>query len=144
MTSNEGVGGLCNPPFVHALASIDGDVPGEAGRLLAAARGDGAVDIFDFSLESGNSKKSSHPPTSKKRASVSNATSNDVKKVNDIQSPSHSDDLVPGRKRHLHLGIGGHASSVNHVYVTIHPLNLEKYLTSFEAHEPQTTLILKD
>lgn len=121
MTSNEGVGGFCNPPFVHALASIEGDIPGEAGRLLAAARGDGAIDVFDFGLESGSSKKSSHP---KKKASVSSATSIDVKRVDDIKSISHLDDLVPGRKRHLHLGIGGHASSVNHVYVTIHPLNI--------------------
>ena len=135
MTGNEGVGGFCNPPFVHALASMEDDVPGEAGKLLAAARGDGAIDVFDFSLESGSPKQSSHPAVSKRRAS----TSKDVKRVDDTKSPSHVDALVPGRKRHLHLGIGGHASIVNHVYVTLHPLNLVIYLTSCESRELQTT-----
>lgn len=137
MTSSEGVGGFCNPPFVHALASIEGDVPGEAGRLLAAARGDGAIDVFDFSLENGNSKKSSYLAASKRRASISSARSIDVKRVDDTESPSDLDASVPGRKRHLHSGIGGHASSVNHVYVTIHPLNHEKYLTCRKVQEPQ-------
>lgn len=115
VTSSEGVGGLCNPPFVHALASIEGDVPGEAGRLLAAARGDGAIDVFDFGLENGNSKKSSYLAASKRRASISSVTSIGVKRVDDAESPSDLDASVPGRKRHLHSGIGGHASSVNHV-----------------------------
>lgn len=104
VTTSEGVGGMCNPPFVHALASIEGDVPGEAGRLLAAARGDGAIDVFDFSLESALPKKSSASKKTRESADVNN---------------TNLDALVPGRKRHLHLGIGGHASSVNHVYVSI-------------------------
>lgn len=110
------------------MASLEGDVPGEAGRLLAAARGDGAIDVFDFGLENANSKKSSHPAASKRtKASISSATSTDVKRVVDTKSPSDLDALVPGRKRHLHFGIGGHVSSVNHVYVTTHPLNFEKH-----------------
>ena len=124
MTSNEGVGGFCNPPFVHALASMEGDVSGEAGKLLTAARGDGAIDVFDFSLESGSPKQSSQPTASKRRAS----TSKDVKRVDDTKSPSHLDALVSGRKRHLHLGIGGHASIVNHVYGALHSLTPVIYI----------------
>ncbi|KAG0607602.1 hypothetical protein M758_8G041800 [Ceratodon purpureus] len=111
VTCSEGVGGFCNPPFVHALASIEGDVPGEAGKLLAVARGDGAIDVFDSSLESSSPKQSSQPAVSKRRAS----TSKDVKRLDDKKNPSQMDALVPGRKRHLHLGIGGHGSIVNHV-----------------------------
>lgn len=110
VTSNEGVGGFCNPPFIHALASMEGDVPGEAGKLLAAARGDGAVDVFDFGFESSDSKQSSQPAVSKKKA-----PNKDLKVTGDITSPPHLDALVPGRKRHLHFGLGGHASIVNHV-----------------------------
>lgn len=123
VTSSEGVGGFCNPPFVHALASIEGDIPGEAGKLLAAARGDGAIDVFDFGFEGGSPKQSSHPAASKRTIS----TSKEMKRVHDMKCPSHLDALVPGRKRHLHLGIGGHASIVNHVYVTLHPLNRAIY-----------------
>ncbi|KAG0607603.1 hypothetical protein M758_8G041800 [Ceratodon purpureus] len=133
VTCSEGVGGFCNPPFVHALASIEGDVPGEAGKLLAVARGDGAIDVFDSSLESSSPKQSSQPAVSKRRAS----TSKDVKRLDDKKNPSQMDALVPGRKRHLHLGIGGHGSIVNHVYVILHPLNLLIKLISWEAHELQ-------
>lgn len=123
VTSNEGVGGFCNPPFIHALASMEGDVPGEAGKLLAAARGDGAVDVFDFGFESSDSKQSSQPAVSKKKA-----PNKDLKVTGDITSPPHLDALVPGRKRHLHFGLGGHASIVNHVYVSLNPLNCLRLL----------------
>ncbi|OAE32034.1 hypothetical protein AXG93_2278s1130 [Marchantia polymorpha subsp. ruderalis] len=45
------VGQMCNPPFVHALAT-HGDSSGEMGRLLAVARGDGAVEVYDLGFQS--------------------------------------------------------------------------------------------
>jgi hypothetical protein len=42
---------LCNPPFVHALAVPEGKVTGEAGKVMAVARGDGAVEFCDMMLE---------------------------------------------------------------------------------------------
>ncbi|BBN09939.1 WD repeat-containing protein 53 [Marchantia polymorpha subsp. ruderalis] len=49
--SSNSVGQMCNPPFVHALAT-HGDSSGEMGRLLAVARGDGAVEVYDLGFQS--------------------------------------------------------------------------------------------
>ncbi|KAG6549191.1 hypothetical protein Mapa_009177 [Marchantia paleacea] len=50
--SSNSVGQVCNPPFVHALATPHGDCSGEMGRLLAVARGDGAVEVYDLGFQS--------------------------------------------------------------------------------------------
>lgn len=42
---------LCNPPFVHALSTQESKLSGEAGRVMAIAKGDGAVEICDVGLE---------------------------------------------------------------------------------------------
>lgn len=121
-SSSEGVGRICNPPFVHALAVVEGEIPGDAGKLVAVARGDGAVDVFDMGLEICSSSKGS----SKKKATSFGAMSKRAVDVMDLNEKEKSDldSLLPGRKRHLHSGIGGHASIVNHVYslFTLYPL----------------------
>eukprot|EP00249_Psilotum_nudum_P007752 c20793_g1_i1 orf=603-1400(-) len=47
-----------NPPFIHALATPEGKLSGEAGKILAVARGDGAVDICNITLETGQGSES--------------------------------------------------------------------------------------
>ena len=42
---------LCNPPFVHSLAIPEGKVSGDAGKVIAVARGDGVVEFCDLMLE---------------------------------------------------------------------------------------------
>lgn len=89
---------------------------------MAVARGDGAVDVFDMGFEICSSSKGS----SKKKATSIGAMSKRVVDDVDLNEKEESDldSLLPGRKRHLHSGIGGHASIVNHVYslFTLYPL----------------------
>ncbi|KAI5061031.1 hypothetical protein GOP47_0023536 [Adiantum capillus-veneris] len=44
-------GQFCNPPFVHVLAAPECKVAGKGGKVLAVARGNGAVEICDLALE---------------------------------------------------------------------------------------------
>lgn len=54
---NANLGQLCNPPFVHALAVPEGRGSGESGRVVAVARGDGALDVYDLGFENEKSLK---------------------------------------------------------------------------------------
>ncbi|KAL2631009.1 hypothetical protein R1flu_015695 [Riccia fluitans] len=55
--SGDSVGPMCNPPFVHAMATPHGDCSGEMGRSLAVARGDGSVEIYDSGFDSGKAAR---------------------------------------------------------------------------------------
>ncbi|CAM6050438.1 unnamed protein product [Sphagnum compactum] len=109
--SNEGVGQICNPPFVHSLSVTEGDIPGEAGKLMAAGRGDGGVDVFDLSFENSNAKTASKTSGPRQKASFGNYSHGSMS----TESNSEPDTQLTGRKRHLNLQNGAHASTVNHV-----------------------------
>ncbi|CAM6124500.1 unnamed protein product [Calypogeia fissa] len=52
VADNANVGQLCNPPFVHALAIPESNGSGDSGRVVAVARGDGAIEVYDLGFES--------------------------------------------------------------------------------------------
>ncbi|KAH7282814.1 hypothetical protein KP509_35G048700 [Ceratopteris richardii] len=56
-------GQLFNPPFVHALAIPEGKVSGKTSRVLAVARGNGAVEICDVTLEKCHTLRSCNYPS---------------------------------------------------------------------------------
>lgn len=51
-TAQPGVSGqFFNPPFVHVLAMPEGKMVGKASKVMAVARGNGAVEMCDLTLE---------------------------------------------------------------------------------------------
>lgn len=78
---------------------------------MAAARGDGGVDVFDLSFENSNAKTSSKTSGPRKKAGFGIDSHGSMR----TESNSEPDTQLTGRKRHLNLQNGAHASTVNHV-----------------------------
>ncbi|KAL3688876.1 hypothetical protein R1sor_015185 [Riccia sorocarpa] len=101
LPSGDNPGPMCNPPFVHAMATPYGDCSGEMGRSVAVARGDGAVEIYDSGFDS------------KKATRVKDTKS---KRNHKSSSGGLEDDSAnSGIRRRLTVDDGGHLTAVSSV-----------------------------
>ncbi|KAJ7550648.1 hypothetical protein O6H91_07G111000 [Diphasiastrum complanatum] len=104
--------GVCNPPFVHALAVSERDVSGETGQVLAVARGDGVVEVYNVEFDRSKSSVNKGP----------NRSINSSHRKQKEDERSHSDALdckgthgTLGRICQLGSVNGGHTAAVSHV-----------------------------
>lgn len=106
--SNEETPKICNPPFIHALAVPEGQLLGDVGRTMVAARGDGAVDVFDLQFK-GDEMSDCRGKKKKSGEKLGRGTSESFK-----EEGSFVYDL-PGRLCHLSSDMQGHTSAVSTV-----------------------------
>lgn len=99
---------ICNPPFVHALAVLEENMDGKNNQVVAAARGDGTIEIIDLRFEShvtgAKSKQSSHA----RKGSQSKSSKN-----TNVNENIASGVITKGMRIQLHAGVGGHSAAAS-------------------------------
>lgn len=101
--NNSSAGHCYNPAFVHAIAVPNVDMLDRTGKICAAARGDGVVDVINIESELTSMKSK----TSSKSRKGSQSTSKDS------ASASETEDQNDGKRLHLDYTLGGHTASAS-------------------------------
>eukprot|EP00850_Spirogloea_muscicola_P012596 SM000082S22838 [mRNA] locus=s82:214066:216770:+ [translate_table: standard] len=109
--SCEGLGAMCNPPLVHSVAVPLAEVPGRAGKLLAVARGDACVALYDLDFEASRTSTSSGKVRGARKAERHEISETSGSIVAGAES---RDEHRNGRLCLLGPKDGGHKAAVSH------------------------------
>eukprot|EP00850_Spirogloea_muscicola_P009921 SM000057S18351 [mRNA] locus=s57:132277:135148:+ [translate_table: standard] len=112
--SCEGLGAMCNPPLVHSVAVPLTEVPGRAGKLLAVARGDACVALYDLDFEASRSLTGSGKVRGAGQAERHEAS--DIASGSGVAGALSRDENRNGRLCLLGPKDGGHKAAVSHVH----------------------------
>eukprot|EP00850_Spirogloea_muscicola_P014558 SM000105S13903 [mRNA] locus=s105:478189:480720:+ [translate_table: standard] len=122
--SCEGLGAMCNPPLVHSVAVPLAEVPGRAGKLLAVARGDACVALYDLDFEARRT-----PTSSGRVRGAGQAERHETSETSgsSLAGAESRDELRNGRLCLLGPKNGGHKAAVSHGGTSFQAL----FLTTF-------------
>lgn len=99
---------ICNPPFIHALAVPEGNMDGKNNQVVAAARGDGTIEIIDLRSES-HMKGVKTKQSSRARKGFQSKSS----KNTNVNESNAIGEITKGMRIQLNAGLGGHTTAAS-------------------------------
>lgn len=99
---------ICNPPFVHALAVPEENMDGKNNQVVAAARGDGTIEIIDLRFESHVTGAKSKQSSRARKGFQSKSSKN-----TNVNENIASGEITKGMRIQLHAGLGGHSTAAS-------------------------------